>query len=179
MTTTALLIAFAVLVALTLLWATRRYSQPLPDLLALEGYTRRVDLAAFRNLIDPAEEGYLRERLSARQFRAVQRRRMRAALEYVGRTAHNAAILLRVAGAARRDRNPEVAAAARELENDALLLIVNARLATLVLYARILMPGKRISLTRVTNGYENLTQDLVRLARLQDPAYATRIAGSI
>jgi len=179
MTITTLLIAFAVVAALVLMRAARRYHQPVPDLQALEEHTRPVDLAAFRNLIDPAEEDYLRKQLPAGKFRALQRERMRAALEYVRRTAYNGAILLRVGGAARRDPNPEVAAAARALVNDALQLRLNAMRATVVLYGRIAIPGARISVGRVTDLYENLTQGLVRLTRLQDPASATRIAAAL
>jgi len=179
MITTALLIVFALVAALVLFRTARRQHLPVPGLQALEEYTRPVDLAAFRNLIDPAEEDYLREHLPADKYRAIQRERLRAALEYVERTAYNGAILLRVGEAARRDPNPEVAAAARELVNNALRLRLNARLATVVLYGRIVLPGARISVGRVTDTYENLTQGLVRLTRLQDPAYATRVAAAI
>jgi len=179
MITTSLLIALAVVAVGVLFWAFRRHHGPVPELQSLEEYTRPVDLAAFRNLIDPGEEDYLRSQLPARQFRPLERQRLRAALEYVERTTYNAAILLRVGEAARRDPNPEVAAAAGELVNNALKLSMNARLATLVLYARILLPGARISVGRITDTYENLTLGLVRLTRLQDPAFAARISAAV
>lgn len=179
MTTTILLILFAVATVLVLVRTALRHYQPVPDLLALEEHTRPVDLAAFRNLVDPAEEDYLRQRLSADVFRSIQRQRMRAALDYVQRTAYNGAILLRVGESARRDHNPEVAAAARELVNHAVRLRLNAKLATLVLYGRILMPDARIPISRVTEAYANLTQDLMRLARLQAPGSATRVSAAV
>ena len=179
MITTLLLTALALVVVLVLIRAARRQHRPVPSLQALEEYTRPVDLAAFRNLMDPAEEDYLRERLPASQYRAIQRERLRAALEYVQRTAYNGAILLRVGEAARSSPDPEVAAAARELVNDAIRLRVNARLATVVLYGRIAVPGARISVGRVTDIYENLTHGLVRLTRLQDPAYASRVSAAV
>jgi len=179
MITTTLLIVFAVAGLLVLVWALRRRHHPVPELQALEECTRPVDLAAFRNLIDPAEEDYLRQNLPVAKFRALQRERMRAALEYARRTAYNGAILLRVGEAARRNPDPEVAAAAHALVNNALRLRMNAMLATVVLYGRILMPGARISVGRVTDRYENATQGLVRLARLQDPAFANRVAAAI
>jgi len=179
MITTALLIAFALVVVGVLIRAVRRRRYPVPDLQALEAYTRPVDLAAFRNLIDPAEEDYLRENLPTGEFHSLQRERLRAALEYVRRTAYNGAVLLRVGEAARRDPNPEVAAAARTLVNDALRLRMNAMLAMVVLYGRIAMPGARISVGRVTDIYENLTQGLVRLTRLQDPAQAARVSAAV
>jgi hypothetical protein len=179
MITTALLIVFALVAVLVLLRAARRQRLPVPDLQALEEYTRPVDLAAFRNLIDPGEENFLREHLPAGEFRVIQRQRLRAALQYVERTAYNGAILLRLGEAARRDPNSEVAAAARELVNSALRLRLNARLATVVLYGRMVMPGARISVGRVTDTYETLTQGLVRLTRLRDPAHATRVSAAI
>ena len=150
-----------------------------PEVKALEEYTQPVDLAAFRNLVDAAEEDYLREHLSAEKFRAVQRERLRAALQYVERAAGNGAILLRVGEAARSDPNPEVAAAARELVNNAVRLRLNARLATVVLYGRMVMPGARISVGRITDTYESLSQGLVRLTRLRDPSSATRVSAAI
>jgi hypothetical protein len=179
MITTVLLIALAAVEVLVLLRAVRRHHHPGPDLKALEEHTRPVDLAAFRNLIDRAEEDYLRQHLPADKFRALQRKRLRAAIEYVRRAGYNGAILLRVGEAARRDPNPEVAAAARALVNNALRLRMNAMLATVLLCARIVMPGARISVSRVTDIYENTSQGLVRLARLQDPAYVTRTSAVI
>ena len=179
MITTILLVVFAVVAMLVLVGAVRRHYEPVPDLLALEEHTRPVDLAAFRNLVDPGEEDYLRQRLPADVFRSIQRQRIRAALDYVRRTAYNGAILLRVGESARHDHNPEVAAAARELVTNAVRLRLNAKLATLVLYGRIVMPDARIPVSRVTEAYEHLTQDLVRLARLQTPGSVTRVSAAV
>jgi len=179
MITTAILIAFALLAVGVLISALRRRRVPVPELPALDAYTQPVDLAAFRNLIDPAEEDYLRQRLPAGQFRSLQRERACAALEYVKRTAYNGALLLRVGEAASRDQNPEVAAAGRTLMNDALRLRMNAMLAMLVLYARLAVPGARISIGRLTDVYESLTQGLVRLTRLQNPAQTARVSAAV
>ena len=43
-----------------------------------------VDIDAFRNLTDPAEEDFLQTHLSQRAYRKVQRQRLRATLAYVG-----------------------------------------------------------------------------------------------
>ena len=43
---------------------------------------RSLDIEAFRNLVDPAEEAFLRDNLSPRKFRAIKRQRMWAALIY-------------------------------------------------------------------------------------------------
>lgn len=179
MITTTLIIAFVVVVFLVLIRAVLGRHVPAPSLQVLDAYIQPVDVPAFRNLIDPAEEDYLREHLPAHTFRGIQRQRMRAALEYVQRTAYNGAILLRLGEAARYDHNPAVAAAARELVNNALRLRLNAKLATVALYGRIAMPGARFSVGRITDAYENLTQGMVRLARLQDPASAARVSAAV
>jgi len=179
MTITLIVFAVALLLAALLLRAVRGQAQMVREVPELEGLTRPVDLAALRNLVDPFEEEYLRAHLSRSQFRMIQRQRMRAALEYVERTKHNGAILLRLGEASRRDRNPEVAAAARELVNSALRLRMNALLSTGILYARIVLPEAKISIGYVTDRYENLTNGLVRLTRLQDPTYVTRVSAVI
>jgi len=178
MTTTVLLIGFAVVVLLLFMQTALR-RKPTPDLGALDTYIEPVDLRAFRNLIDPAEEDYLREQLPPGRFRVIQRKRLCTTLEYVRCVAGNAAVLLRVGEAARRDPNQEVASAARALANNALRLRVNAMLAMATLYGRLVLPGARISVGQVTDAYENLTHGLVRLARLQNPAYASRVAAVI
>jgi len=60
-----------------------------------------------------------------------------------------------------------------------LRLRVSAMLATVVLHGRIVMPGARISVGRVTDACENLIQGLVRLAGLQGPTYASRVSAAI
>jgi len=179
MTTTLIIIAVALAAVLFLLRAARGHTRRVRELSELEGLTRPVDLAAFRNLVDPGEEDYLRQNLPGKKFRDIQRQRMRAALEYVERTAHNASILLRLGEAARRNPDPEIAAAGRELVNGALLLRVYAKLTVPVVYAGIMLPGAHISVGRVTDMYENLTEGVVRLTRLQNPAYVTRLAAII
>jgi hypothetical protein len=42
-----------------------------------------IDVEAFRNLVDPAEDDYLRRRLPAAEFRAVRRERLRATAAYI------------------------------------------------------------------------------------------------
>ncbi len=46
---------------------------------------RSLDVEAFRNLVDPAEEAFLRDNLSPRKFRAIKRQRMWAALIMPGK----------------------------------------------------------------------------------------------
>ncbi len=149
------------------------------DLEELPARTQPVDLAAFRNLTDPAEEEYLRAQLPAKEFRRLQRERLRAALEYVGRAAGNAALLVRLGEAARRSPDPAVAQAARELVDDALRLRLYALLAGAKLRARLLLPGARLSPASLLDRYQRLTEAVGRLSRAQKPSFAGRISAAL
>ena len=145
----------------------------------LENLTQPVDLEAFRNLIDPAQEAFLRDRMSARQFRLVQRKRMRAALDYVGRAAHNAAILVRLGEAARASSDPEVAHSGQELVNRALQMRLYAQLARVQIGLLIVFPQARLSFAELLESYQSLRERVARLVRLQQPAYAARIVSAL
>ncbi|MGH9670951.1 MAG: hypothetical protein ACRD3A_12675, partial [Terriglobales bacterium] len=122
MITTLILALFGLLMMALLLLAVRGQGGVVRSLQELEGRTQPLDLAAFRNLTDPREEEYLRTQLAPADFRAIHRERLRAALGYVRRAAHNASILLRLGEAARRNADPEIARAAGELAEGALKL---------------------------------------------------------
>src|SRR5438034_9438404 len=108
------------LIALLLMYAARGKTSPVGEMYDLVGRTRPVDIDAFRNLIDPAEEDFLRQSLPAGEFRVIQRERLRAAVEYVSCAAHNAAVLVRLGEAARASSDPKIAQAGRQLLDSAL-----------------------------------------------------------
>src|SRR2546429_8367388 len=103
------------LMALLLMYAVRGKTSAVAKLDDLVGRTRPVDIDAFRNLIDPAEEEFLRENLPAGEFRVIQRERLRAAVEYVSCAAHNAAILVRLGESARLNLDPKIAEAGQRI----------------------------------------------------------------
>lgn len=131
-------------------------------------FIRPVDVAAFRNLVDSAEKQYLMTRLTKYEFRTVQRLRLRAALDYLARAKHNRSILLSLGKSARRDHNPKVSAAARDVVASARRLWINALLATCAIYAEIALPETQISMGQVAERYEDFTDRVVRLKQLQD-----------
>jgi len=88
-----------------------------------------IDIEAFRNLINPAEDDYLRRRLPPSQFRVVRRERLRAMAAYVHIAGRNAALLVSVGEAALAGGDLRVAGAAQQLVNDALLLRRNTTVA--------------------------------------------------
>lgn len=131
-------------------------------------HIRSVDIEAFRNLIDPAEEEFLRHRLPSAEFRKIQRERLRAAVEYICCASQNAAILLHLVQRARSSPDPATAAAAEKLANHAIRLRLYASQAIPLLYVGIIFPGWRPSSLRVVESYEQVTRQVVRLG-LQYP----------
>lgn len=171
------LLIFAIgLLLLFLLRAVRRHAA-ITDLADLERRIVLVDLAAFRNLLDPSEEEHLRSLLSPRDFRRVQRMRVSAAIEYVRGVSHNAAVLLQAGELARSSTDPQTAAAAQELVNNAIRLRMYTALVVGKLYLQLLAPSGAISAGTVVDRYEDLAAAITNLARRQRPAYAGRIAG--
>jgi hypothetical protein len=168
-------VASLLLLAL-LLWAARGQSTAVNNLDDLVGRARPVDLEAFRNLIDPEEEEFLRAQLPRREFRAVQRERLRAALEYVHYTAHNAAVLLRLGEAAANSADHAIAVAGRRMIDSALRLRLYAVLCTVKLYIGVALPGARLSTGRLVESYQQLSGLASQLALMQHPARAARLS---
>jgi hypothetical protein len=164
----ALILALAALLSLLLVRLTGRRR----NLKALENpaeHLRAVDIDAFRNLVDPSEEQFLRVNLAPAEFRKIQRERLRAAVDYVSCAAQNAGVLLRVADAGRRSSDPATAEAAEKLVNNALRLRLYALHAIPRLYLGMIFPGARISAGSMAESYEQMTRLIVLLGCLQYP----------
>lgn len=142
----------------------------------LAGHTRPVDLDAFRNLLDPKEEDFLRATLLPREFRLIQRERMRAAVDYVRNTSHNAAFLLRLGEAAARNADPRIAQTGRELIDSASRLRIYALLSSALLYFRILLPGARVSYGTLADNYQHLSALASQLVLMEHPAQVARLS---
>lgn len=170
------LILVAVAILLVLLYIEGGHDSSVKRLEDLAGRTRPVDLEAFRNLVDPAEEDFLRSSLLPREFRAVQRVRMRAALGYIRNTAHNSAFLLRVGEAATRNPDPRIAQAGRQLTDRALRLRAYALLSGAKLYVRMVFPDAQLSYGRLADNYQNLSALAGQLALMQHPTQAARLS---
>jgi len=141
----------------------------------LEGCTEPIDLPAFLNLVDPAEEEFLRANLAPQAFRRIQRQRLLAAAEYVRCAARNAAIVVRLGEAASAEASTEISGIGQELVTAAIRLRALAFLALCVLYVKIAIPNARLSLLQIPNLYEHLLERVGYLARLTSPAHAGRI----
>jgi len=135
-----------------------------------------VDIEAFRNLVNPAEDEHLRRRLPSADFRHVRRERLRAAAAYVGVVGRNAAILVTVGQSALSSSNPQTAEAAHQLVEQALLLRRNATVALFRIYVALAWPNAGLAAEPVLNGYRDLSGTAMLLGRLQNPAEPVRIS---
>jgi hypothetical protein len=137
---------------------------------------RPIDLEAFRNLINPAEDDYLRRRLPPAQFRLVRRERLRAMAAYVQVAGRNATVLVRVGEAALASGDARIAGAAHQLVSDALLLRRNTTVALARIYLALAWPNSGFAAVRVVDRYEQLSGAAMLLGRLQNPAVPVRLS---
>jgi hypothetical protein len=137
---------------------------------------RPIDIQAFRNLINPAEDDYLRRRLPPPQFRVVRRERLRAIAAYVQVAASNATVLVRVGEGALASHDPRIAGAAQQLVNDALMLRRNTTVAMARIYLALAWPNSGFAVVRVVDRYEQLNGAAMLLGRLQNPTVPVRLS---
>lgn len=145
---------------------------------ALSGKIHPIDIDAFRNLINPEEDEYLRRNLAPVQFRVVRRERLRAMGSYVQLAANNASLLVRVGEAALVSGDPRLADAAHQLVNDALLLRRNATVAMARIYIALVWPDSGFAAIPVADRYEQLSGTAMLLGRLQNPAAPVRLSAT-
>jgi hypothetical protein len=144
----------------------------------LAAQIKPVDLEAFRNLLDPGEDLYLRRRLPPSEFRVIQRRRLLAMAAYIRVAGHNAAILARIGQAALSANDAHTVVAAQKLIDHALLLRRNAALAMLRIYVALAWPTSALAAAPILHGYERLSGSAMLLGRLQNPAVPVRISAA-
>jgi len=178
MTLALVLVIAAALALVLILGITVSRALQLSSGSALARKIEPLDLEAFRNLVSPAENSYLRNRLSSGEFRAVQRERLRAAAVYIRVAARNAAVLVMIGQAALAASDSATQTAARELVDSALLLRRNATFALLRIYIALTWPTSPFAAAPILNGYEQLSGRAMLLGRLQNPAVPVRISAN-
>ena len=176
MTLAIVLVIAAALALVFILGITLSRSLQVSEGTGLTGKIQPIDVEAFRNLIDPAEEEYLRRRLSASEFRVVRRERLRAMAAYVQTAGRNAAVLVRMGQSALTAGDVHTAEAARQLVDNALLLRRNAAFVLLRIYFAMAWPSSPRAAAQVLRGYERLNGSAMLLARLKNPAAPVRIS---
>jgi hypothetical protein len=133
-----------VLIALALLavfvtFAIRR-TKDVPDVDRAATSIQSLDIEAFRNLVDPEEEAFLRSSLPAQEFRRIKRERALAALAYVKALSQAALEFARFGDIAQRSPDPAIAASGRQIANSAIYLRVRALDASLHLILLAIFP---------------------------------------
>jgi hypothetical protein len=178
MTLAIILVIAAALALVFILSVTLSRSLQVSAGTALATQIQPIDVEAFRNLVDPAEDDYLRRRLPASEFRMVRRERLRAMAAYVKAAGSNAAVLVRTGQAALAAGNAPTVEAARQLVDNALLLRRNAAFALLRIYVAMAWPNSGFGAAPVLNGYEQLNGSAMLLSRLQNPTSPIRISAT-
>jgi hypothetical protein len=174
MTTVIIILLLSITTMVVLLMAARGRGAAIKRVDELPQHTEPLDVQAFRNLMSPRDERFLRENLSGREYRRVQRLRLRAGIEYARRATRNAAVLLRLGEAARNNPDPEVSRAAQELAANAVMLRVVGLAVTAELASRMLVPGSGFSVSGL-----HATERVALLVRLQAPAAVSRISAAL
>src|SRR5579864_5528712 len=128
-----------------------------------------IDIEAFRNLVDPDENSFLRRRLPAETFRAVQRERLHAMAAYVRTVGRNADILIRISQSALHSSDARTVEAARQLINQALLLRRNVFFALARIYVALAWPTSGLGAVPLVDSYERMSGSAMLLGRLQNP----------
>jgi hypothetical protein len=144
----------------------------------LAGQIKPIDVEAFRNLADPAEDEYLQRHLSAAEFRRVRRERLRAMAAYIRIAGKNAAVLIEMGQMALTSGHEPTTEAARHLVDQSLLLRRNATFALLKIHVALAWPTAGLAAAPVLRGYEQLNGSAMLLTRLQNPAAPVRISAS-
>jgi hypothetical protein len=178
MTIAIILVVTAVLALLIILFAAVHRGLTVSASASLASQIQPIDVEAFRNLVDPAEDDYLRRRLSPGAFRVVRRERLRAAAPYIQTAGQNAEVLVRIAQSALTSSDPRTAEAARQLVDQALRLRRNTAFALLRIYVALAWPNYSLAAAPILDGYERLNGSAMLLGRLQNPVAPVRISAS-
>lgn len=178
MTLAIILIVFAAIGLSVIVRLCLSFSKSLrlPEDASIARQIQPLDVAAFRNLIDPAEREYLRRRLPSAEFREVQRERLRAMAAYVQIAARNATALVALAESSRTSSNPQTAEAARQLIDNAFRLRRNTAYAMFRIRLAWLWPDSNTAAGSILQGYVQLNGTAMLLGRLQNPAEPVRIS---
>ena len=126
MNATLMFVVLAIALLVLLAYLASRRSRSLPDLERSAAAIRLLDMEAFRNLVDPEEEEFLRAHLPAHKFRRIKRERTRAALAYVKELSQASLEFARVGDVAQRSPDPVMAAWGKQIANSAIYLRLRA-----------------------------------------------------
>jgi hypothetical protein len=124
----------------------------------LESRWQKVDMEAFLNLVNPAEERYLRRSLSATEFASIQRHRVRVMWEYLGRLSANSKLMMQAAQMVQHHGSPEQMQEATRLVGAATRMRVLIFAVDAYLIVRFLLPQTQDPVRTLVGKYGELTQ---------------------
>jgi hypothetical protein len=174
-----IIIGCTIAVLLVLVWRLTRAWTAGTDPLQVWGVQgHKVNVDAFRLLVDPNEAAYLCKSVPKVEFRRLQRLRIALALRAVRTMAGNAALLMRVATLARPADDSEIASAADRLMFLSFRVRMNALVAEFYLLVKWVFPVWGIGVPMPLERYQRLVQtcDWILARREQGPVHA-RMAG--
>lgn len=137
--------------------ALRQGKQPHNDS-EMESRWQKVDTEAFLNLVDPAEERYLRRNLSAGEFAIIQRHRVRVMWEYLGRLSANSKLMMQAAQRVQHHGTAEQAQEATLLVGAASRMRMMIFAVDAYLVVRFLLPQTQDPVRALVGKYDELTQ---------------------
>lgn len=155
MTGFIVLFIIGLFIAAAFFYAARRHAAQLNSLEDFRARWNQVDIEAFSNLIDPAEEDFLRSRLPTREFRRIQRQRIRVARQYLGRVGHNAELMVQAGQIVLRHNPGPQAETARAHVHDAVRLRTLVLQAQFALTLQLAVPGYNARLEKVLQLYRD------------------------
>jgi hypothetical protein len=160
------LVAFAILTLLLAFWAFQG-GPKIRNLADLEQQVVPIDLRLLMNLVDPAQEQFLRDRLSKPQFFQFKVMRFRVASRYIACISRNAALFLSIGRSAAKSTSAEIALAGRQLAEAALHVRLLALPARLSLAVQILFPRPFGALSLLMRDYRRINARVLHLGDLE------------
>jgi hypothetical protein len=151
-------VAVAAILLAILAVAALRQSGQLKSMADLDTRWQRVDIEAFLNLVDPAEERYLRQNLPGGAFRSIQRARVRVMWEYLGRLSFNAKLMMQAGQIVQHHSNGEQLQEATQLVASATRFRLLIFAADAYLAVRFLLPETSDPIRQLVSRYDALTQ---------------------
>jgi len=111
-------------------------------------YLRNAKIEEVQDLVNPADEGYLRLNLSANDFRKTQHNRVHLLRELLKRMSHNASYLQEWASGELRKSWKTTNQNSRHASRELIQYCIEFRMATLLVQGRLLLWSLRITLLR-------------------------------
>ena len=149
-------IVFSGLLVLMVVLALRQRGQ-ISSVQELDARWQKIDMAAFLNLADPAEERYLRQRLPSSDFRRIQRMRVRAMWEYLGRLSANSRLMMRAGQIVQHQSSGQKLQEATRLVATASRMRMLIFAADAYLAVRFLLPETQDPIRKLVQNYDSLT----------------------